>query len=86
MTKWHNLGANFHYQEKIMSEHRRKFQPDILVPGIGTWCLQRIRIVKLVQFSNKTAGSLHSWRCVFQQTLCSLKIRFYHLLPQHINH
>lgn len=85
MTKWHNLGSNFHYQELIISEHERKFHPDLVVPGTRTQCLQRARTVKLLQLSNKAAGSQQGWRCVVQQPLCSLKISFY-LLPQHINH
>lgn len=85
MTKWHNLGSNFHYQELIISEHGRKFHSDLTVLGTRTQCLQRVRTVKFLQLSNKAVGSQQGWRCVVQQTLCSLKISF-DLLPQHINH
>lgn len=77
MTKWHNLGSNFHYQELIISEHGRKFHPDLEVPGTRT--------LKFLQVSSKPAGSQEDWRYAVQETLCSLKISFY-LLPQHINH
>lgn len=64
MTKWHNLGSNFHYQGLIISERGRKFHPELLVPGTRTQCLQRVRTVKLVKLSNKAAGSRQGWRCV----------------------
>lgn len=63
-----------------------KFQADLLVPATKSWCLQRVKAVKSVLFSNKTAGSLQGLRCVLQQLLCSLKISFSRLLPEHINH
>lgn len=79
-------GLKLSLQELIISEHGRKFprgKPRLLGPLHKNSVLAENKDYEVVAIVKESCWQ--GWRCVVQQTLCSLKISFY-LLPQHINH